>query len=173
MSVGVEAGFWGGSISDWAAVGSVRASINLSRGWTPDPQRGMSRSVVEVSVGGEELQVVMEAEAREQGVDGPELDAVTPAGIADVGRRDMIIAVRRDHRQRREALHDRVAGGGTAEALEQFLQDEPGRVHRLPGRERLPQTARLWSVVRRVSPERERPDAGVDEETHPRERSAL
>ena len=39
-----------------------------------DPQRGMTRSVQEVAIGGEQLQVVMEAESREQGIDGSELD---------------------------------------------------------------------------------------------------
>ena len=138
-----------------------------------DPQRGMTRSVQEVAIGGEQLQVVMEAESREQGIDGSELDPMTPADIADISGRNMIIAIRHDHRQRREAFHYRIAGGGSPEALEQLLKDEPSRVHGLPGCERFPQTAGLGSVARRVSPEREGPDAGVDEETHQRKRSAL
>jgi hypothetical protein len=100
----------------------------------------MAGGMVEVSIGGEQLQVVMEAEAREQGVDGPELDPVTPARIAEIGGRDMVIAVRHDHRQRGEARHDSVAGRGAAEALQQLLKDEAGREHRLPGGERLSQT---------------------------------
>lgn len=117
----------------------------------------------------------MQAEACEQGVNGSKLDSVTAARIAKIGSRDMVIAIRHDHRQRRATLHDRVAGRGTAEALKQLLKDEPGRVHGFPGCKRLPQTTGFGSVVgtRGVSPEGQRPDTGVDEETHPRERSAL
>ena len=102
----------------------------------------MTRGVQEVSISGEQLQVVMEAESREQGIDGSELDPMTPADIADISGRNMILAIRHDHRQRREAFHYRIAGGGSAEALEQLLKDEPGRVHGLPGCERFPQTAK-------------------------------
>ena len=58
----------------------------------------MTSGVEEVAIGGEQLQVVTEAEPREQGIDGPELDPVTPARIADFGRRNMIVAFRHDHR---------------------------------------------------------------------------
>ena len=155
------------------SAGRIRPSMDRALRRAPDPQRDMAGGVVEVSIGGEQHQVVMEAEMREQGVDGPELDAVTPAGVAEIGGRDMVIAVRHDHRQRREVRHDSVTGLGAAEALEKLLKDEPGREHRVPGCKRLPQTIGFGSVARGVPPEGERPDAGVDEEAHPRERSAL
>ena len=58
----------------------------------------MTRGVDEVAISGKQLQIVMETESSEQGIDGPEPDPVTPARIAGIGRRDMIVTVRHDHR---------------------------------------------------------------------------
>ena len=58
----------------------------------------MTRGVTEVSISGEHLQVVMEAQANEEGIDGPELHALAPARMSDVGSRYVIVATRDDHR---------------------------------------------------------------------------
>ena len=112
----------------------------------------MTRSVMEVSVSGEHLQVVMEAQANEEGVDGPKLHAMAPAHISDVGSRNVIVAIRDDHREHREALHDRITGLGAAESLEQLLKDQPGGIDRLLGCQSLAQTATFGPIARRVSP---------------------
>jgi len=58
----------------------------------------MTRGVMEVSISGQHLQVVMQAQASEESIDGPELHALTPARILDVGSRYVIVATRNDHR---------------------------------------------------------------------------
>ncbi len=76
---------------------------------TPDPQWRMTRGVLDVSVDGEHLQVVTEAQAHEEGIDGPELHALAPAPVSDVGSRNVIVATRDDHREHREALQQVLA----------------------------------------------------------------
>ena len=78
---------------------TVLASVR----WTPDPQWRMTRGVLDVSVDGEHLQVVTEAQAHEEGIDGPELHALAPAPVSDVGSRNVIVATRDNHREHREA----------------------------------------------------------------------
>ena len=64
----------------------------------PDPKRRVTRSVLEVPISRKHLQVVVQAEPNQKGIDGPELNTVAPAPIADVSGRDVIVAIRDDHR---------------------------------------------------------------------------
>ena len=57
--------------------------------------------------------------------------------------------------------------------MEQFLQDHSGGGDDLTTSERMPQCPDLGHIRRGAPAQRERPDAGVDEQAHPRERSAL
>ena len=84
----------------------------------------------------------------------------------------MIAARRADHGNGREAVDDPVPGARTVEALQQFLKHEFGRVDGAPD-ECLPEAPHLGTLRRRIPSERQRPDTGIHEQVHRRERSSL
>ena len=57
------------------------------------------------------------------------------ARVAQLSRLDVVGSIGHEQRERREALHDRVTGPGPMEALQEFLQHEPGREDPLAGLE--------------------------------------
>ena len=138
----------------------------------PDLERDDPAGVTKVVVSREHRQLVADAELGQQGVDRPQLDATTAAPIPEVGRGDVVVAVGNQERQRRETIEDRVARLGSLESLQQLLEDETGREDRSEAFERRPQV-RDGRMVRMVPSQRMRPDAGIDEQVHDRERSAL
>ena len=147
------------TMSSWAPRAELELNLSQhiilalsSAWWMPDPQRRMTRSVMEISISGEHFQVVMETQANEEGIDGPELHASAPARISDVGSRNVIVSTGDDRRERREVLHDRVAGLRSPEALEQLLKHEPCGIDGLLRCQSLAQTAKLGTASRRVSP---------------------
>jgi len=71
----------------------------------------------------------MEAQLGEERVDRADLDAPTSARAAQGGRLDVVRAVRNDERQGSEGLDNPWLGTGTAEALQEFLQDQSRREH--------------------------------------------
>ena len=85
----------------------------------------------------------------------------------------MVITIRLDQRECREALHYLLACLGTREALKQFLQHQPGGDDDIRAGERLLQCPHLRFVDLSIASECERPDARIDKERHLRERSAL
>ena len=85
----------------------------------------------------------------------------------------MVVAIRDDERQRGEATQDLLTGPRTAESLEQLLKHEPGGHDLLSALERSCESRDFGSVRGPVAAEGKRPDARVDEQRQPRERSAL
>jgi len=70
-------------------------------------------------------------------------------------------------------VDDRLAGRRAPEALEQLLENEACGEHEPPVFERFSQSSNFgkrWGIV---PPQRERPHTRVNEQPHPRERSAL
>ena len=90
----------------------------------------MRQHGVEVAIGRQHDEVVPGAELRQDGVDRSNLDAAPSAGAADVGRRDVVLAIRDEEGQGSEALDDLVPCLRPGEALQEFLEDEPGREDR-------------------------------------------
>jgi hypothetical protein len=109
----------------------------------------------------------------EKRVDRPDLHALSAAVVPQLGRIDVIVAVRHDEGQRRKALDDLGPALGPGEALQELLQDEAGRQECFAALKSPHQHPDLGSIGRPVPPQRERPDAGVDEKAHLRWRSAL
>ena len=72
----------------------------------------------------------------------------------------------------REPLQDLLAPFRTAKTLQQLLNDQPGREHRLPVLRGKGECADFRNRRYRIAPERQRPHAGIDEEVQ-RERSVL
>ena len=127
----------------------------------------------EVVVGREQGQVMTYAELRQQGVDRAHLNACTTADVAQLRSVDVILPVRAEERQRGKTLDDVFACTRSGETLKQFLQNEPRGHDDLVALEGVAQRANLRGGGDLVPTEGEGPDAGVDEQCHPRDRSAL
>ncbi len=85
----------------------------------------------------------------------------------------MVGAIRDEQGESRESTHDLLVCARTAESLEQFLEDEPGRHNLLASLKRAGEDVDLRDRRRLIAPECERPHARVDEQRQARERSAL
>jgi len=73
--------------------------------------------VREIVVGGQHRQLVAQAQLRQKRVDGPDLHALSAAAVPQLGRVDVIVAIRHDERQRRKAFDDLGSAFGSGEAL--------------------------------------------------------
>ena len=109
----------------------------------------------------------------DEGIDRADLNTSGTQRVAHARRSDVIFARGREVLQRSEHLDDLRPGSFRDDALEQFLQDQPGGGDDLTTGERIAQRPDLGHIRRSVPAQRERPDARVDEQAHPRERSAL
>lgn len=114
-----------------------------------------------------------DAELRNQGIDGAELDTCPATGVSHTGRSHMVFPVRLNQCQRGEPLHDLIACLGTCEALKQFLQHQAGGDDNLRASKCFLQRLHFGFFNLDVTPEGKRPDAGIDQERHLRDRSAL
>jgi hypothetical protein len=124
-------------------------------------------------VGREHCQIVTYAQLREESVNCSDLHAASATAISQFGRVDMIFAIWRYHWNGGESFEDLIAGLRASKPLEKFLKDEAGRQDDLVGLDCPDQHTDLRPWIRRVAPQRERPDAGVDEEAQSRPRPAL
>lgn len=121
----------------------------------------------------EQAQFVADAELGEDRVDGGYLDAALAGAVAKLGRLVMVVPIGAQEGEGREARHDRPLIAGPVEALKQLLVDEPCGRDQLSLRERALEGAHLGRVGRPVAAQGQGPDARVDEEAQPRERSRL
>lgn len=71
------------------------------------------------------------AESRQEGVNRSNLNAGPSAVVADVGGRDVVFAIRNQKGHGSEALDDLILCLRPGEALQELLEDEPGRENRL------------------------------------------
>ena len=108
-----------------------------------------------------------------EGIDRADLNTCGTQRVAHARRSDMIFARGREVLQCSEHLDDLRPGSFRDDALEQFLQDHSGDGDDFPTGERIPQRPDLRQIRGSVPAQREGPDARVDEQAHPRERSAL
>ena len=133
----------------------------------------MLRSVHEVLIGAQKNEVMPDAELRNQRIDCSDLHTRPATGISQSCRSHIVFAVRLNQCQRRKPLDDLLTGLGTGEALKQFLQHKTGRDHNICTSKRILQRLYLGLFNLNVTSEGKRPDAGIDEERHFRERSDL
>jgi hypothetical protein len=113
------------------------------------------------------------AELRQQSVDSSQLNARATARVPQLCGLDVILPVRTDEWQGRKALDEILARTRAGETLKQLLQDKPGGHDNFFARECGAQGVHLSDGSILVAPESERPNAGVDEQRHRRDRSAL
>ena len=85
----------------------------------------------------------------------------------------MVLTVRLYQCERGESLDDLRFCPRSCEALKQFLQDQAGGDDDIASSESFFEYLDLRFFSCNISPECERPDAGINEEGHLRERSAL
>ena len=127
----------------------------------------------EIVVRREQFELVPNAQLRNDRIDGANLQARASTTVAQLGRFDVIASIERQKGQCCESVDDFLARPRSAETLEQLLQDKARRKHDIGALECVSKSAhfglRPWSIT----PECEQPYAGVDEQAHPRERSAL
>ena len=83
------------------------------------------------------------AQLCEESVDCSDLHAASAAAISQFGRVDVILAIRRQHRNGGKSFEDPIARLGTRKALEKLLKDEAGRQDDLVGLDRPDQHADL------------------------------
>ena len=128
---------------------------------------------MEVVVGRQQFEVVPETQLRQKRIDRSDLDSSAATFVAQGRGLDVILTIRHDQRQRRETIQDLIARLRASKPLKNFLQYEPGGVDGFPCAERRDESTHLRQVPRGIPPQSQRPDARVDEQFHPRERSAL
>ena len=114
-----------------------------------------------------------DAELCDDGVDCANLHAGSAACVSKGRCGDMVLTVRLDQCERGESFHDLRLCPGSCEALKQFLQDQAGGDDDIASGESLFECLDLRFFSHDISPECERPDAGINKEGHLRERSAL
>lgn len=132
----------------------------------PETKVGVSCHQLEVAVGREHHEIVPATELGEERVDSADLDAVLATDVPELGSFDMVRPVGHEEWERAEAVDDRVAGLGAAKALQQLLQHEPGRDDPLPRLKSITKSSDSRLAGGIISPQREGPHAGIDEEVH-------
>jgi hypothetical protein len=133
----------------------------------------MPSDIAKVPIGRQHREVVAEAELRQQRVDRADLNAAASAFVSQSGCVHMVEPVRNEQRQLSEPIEDLLAIPRSGEALQNFLQNQSGGHEFLAGFDGTDQFASFVRGGGCVTPERQRPDAGIDKEAQPRERSAL
>jgi hypothetical protein len=139
----------------------------------PKFQSALAGNVPKIVVGREHGQVMTKAKLRQQRIDGSNLQARAPTAVSELRGPNVIVAIRHDERHGGKPIQNLCAGFRTREALQQLLQDKAGRQDRLAGIKGAKQRLHLGRWSGRIAPERQRPDAGIDEEAQSRARSAL
>lgn len=85
---------------------------------TPDVEPRVGDHPIEVAVGRQHDEVVPRAQPRQERLDHPDLNPGAPARVADLGRRDVVVAIEHQQRERSETLDDHRPSLRSGESLE-------------------------------------------------------
>ena len=132
-----------------------------------------SRDPLEVRVCREHRELVANAELGDEGVDRADLDAASAAGVSQLGRANVVLAVGNQQGKGGEPLDDPVPRVRAAKALKEFLKHQARGEDRVTGLEGACKECNLGAAFGSVAPQRQRPHARVDEDVQPRDRSDL
>ena len=102
-------------------------------------------------------------ELYEHGVDGSNLDTVTPASVADFGSFCVVFPIKLQEAKRAEPIDQLATRLGACEPLKKFLQHEACSKDLVCPIERVPKRADFGRSCDSVPAKGERPDAGIDE----------
>ena len=108
-----------------------------------------------------------------ESIDCSQLDTALPTGVSQVSRRNMVFSVWLDQCERGEARDDLGPGPWRDETLQQFLKDDSRGDYDFRTCKSVFQRGDFWFNARHIPPQSQRPDAGVNEQRHFRDRSAL
>ncbi len=133
----------------------------------------MQRHVAEILISRQQCQIMPHAQLRQQRIDGPDLNATGSTQISQSSGGNVILAVRHDQRKGREAIDHLIAGFWSGESLQQLLQNQAGRHNMVASLDCTQERTNLGNVSWLIAPQRQRPDAGVNEQTQRRVRSIL
>lgn len=128
---------------------------------------------LEVAVGRQKLQAMADRKASEEGVDRADLEAAPAAMVPERRGLDVILNLGHEDGKDPEFRENSPPLRRPVESLEQLLDHEAGRDDHVLPREALAEDGHFRSGRRRRAPQRQRPDAGVDEDVHDRVRSDL
>ena len=142
-------------------------------GCAPNPKRRGSRDMRKVAIGREHDQAVANADLRQKCINGSDLNTSTTTCVPQPGSIDMIVSRGHDHGDICEQTDDPMPVARAAASLQQLLKHQAGRADGLAIGKRIPQVPHLGNFRRRIPPERQGPDAGIDEQAHSRVRSRL
>jgi hypothetical protein len=126
-----------------------------------------------IAIGCQHRQIVTEAKLRQESVDCADLDAAAAASVSEFRRVDMVMPVRDEQWQGGEPFDDLRSVPRPGKPLQELLQNEAGCQQLLAGLDGPHQLAYFRRRGWCVAPQRQRPDAGIDEEAQLRERAAL
>lgn len=114
-----------------------------------------------------------DAELCQESVNRSDLHTCASANVPQVGGPDVILSIRDKKRQGGKTIQNSCPGLRPGKALQKFLENETRRQKRLARFDRANQCSHRRVLHRRVAPECQRPDAGVDEQAQSRARPAL
>ena len=101
------------------------------------------------------------------------MNSTAAAAITNSRGVEVVLAVGRKQGQGTEPGNDILMGPCTGETLQQLLQDQASRYHTLHAGEGFTQRLDLRRRRVPVASQRQRPDTGIDQKGHRRERSLL
>jgi len=127
----------------------------------------------EVAIGREHHELMPDADLREEDIDRPDLYTVSAADVPQFRRRHVVLPVGNDEGKDCESFEDQLSRLGALKSLQQLLENQTGGEQRLVSFDRVTQSGDGRFHADLVAPQRERPDAAVDEQRQSRERSAL
>ena len=104
-----------------------------------------------------------QTELDEHGVDGSNLDTVTPASVADFGSFCVVFPIRLQEAQRAEPFDQLATRFGACKALKKLLQHEACGQDLVGPIESVPKCVDFGLSSENVPAKGERPDAGIDE----------
>ena len=127
----------------------------------------------EIPVGRQHEQITTYAKRRKKHVDSADLYTSATAFVVQVSCSNMVVARGHKHGERCEVFHDSLSVRGAANALQQFLQDDPGRIDRFSTPQGIPQAVNFRPFNILVASQCQRPDTCIYEQSQRRIRSRL
>jgi hypothetical protein len=133
----------------------------------------MPGDIAKVSVGRQHREVVADTKLRQKRIDRAGLNAAPSTFVFQFGRLHMVAPVGHQQRQRGEPIEDLRSVPRSGEALQNLLRNEAGGYEFFPGFYGADQLAAFVGCGGAITPESQRPDAGLDKQAQRRDRSAL
>ena len=129
----------------------------------PQPKLDVLGSRTEIIVRAEKDKVVFEAELYQQGVNGSNLETVTPTSVADFGCFYMVVPIRLQEAKRAEPIDQLAMRFGARKPLKKFLQHKARSKDLVCPIESVRKRADFGRSSDSVAAKGERPDACIDE----------